>query len=106
MRTAAQMKTARKKTAQMRTAQMKQTLKEQGRKTARNLGRVRAGVRGEELDLLRARVDELEHEVQECRQLNLRLAELTDVVQELLLPVAQRDEGKLAELMERYSKGL
>ena len=34
------------------------------------------------------RVAELEDEVQECRQLNLRLAELTDVVQELLLPVA------------------
>ena len=48
----------------------------------------------------------LEEEVQECRQLNLRLAELTDVVQELLLPVAQRDEAKVAELMERYSKGL
>ena len=31
--------------------------------------------------------------MQECRQLNLRLAELTDVVQELLLPVAQRDEA-------------
>ena len=44
--------------------------------------------------------------MQECRQLNLRLAELTDVVQELLLPVAQRDEARVAELMERYSKGL
>ena len=32
--------------------------------------------------------------MQECRQLNLRLAELTDVVQELLLPVAQRDEAR------------
>ena len=44
--------------------------------------------------------------VQECRQLNLRLAELTDVVGELLLPVAQRDEARVAEVMERYSKGL
>jgi hypothetical protein len=44
--------------------------------------------------------------VQECRQLNLRLAELTDVVQELLLPIAQRDETKIAEIMERYPKGL
>jgi hypothetical protein len=61
---------------------------------------------GAELDELRDRVAVLEDEVQECRQLNLRLAELTDVVQELLLPVAQRDEAKVAELMERYSKGL
>jgi hypothetical protein len=44
--------------------------------------------------------------VQECRQLNLRLAELTDVVQELLLPVAQRDEERLSELLEKYSRGL
>ena len=61
---------------------------------------------GAELDELQERVAVLEDEVQECRQLNLRLAELTDVVQELLLPVAQRDEAKVAELMERYSKGL
>lgn len=61
---------------------------------------------GAQLDELQERVAVLEEEVQECRQLNLRLAELTDVVQELLLPVAQRDEAKVAELMERYSKGL
>ena len=61
---------------------------------------------GGELDELRDRLAVLEDEVQECRQLNLRLAELTDVVQELLVPVAQRDEAKVAELMERYSKGL
>ena len=90
----------------MRTAHVKQRLRAQGKRAVRTLGRVRAGVRGEELDQLRARVDELEREVQECRQLNLRLAELTDVVQELLLPVAQRDEQRVTELMERYSRGL
>ena len=66
---------------------------------------VRLGT-GAQLDELQERVAVLEEEVQECRQLNLRLAELTDVVQELLLPVAQRDEARVAELMERYSKGL
>ena len=55
---------------------------------------------------LAARVTELEAEVQECRQLNLRLAELTDVVQELLLPVAQRDEQRVTEVMEKYARGL
>lgn len=55
---------------------------------------------------LESRVAALEEEVQECRQLNLRLAELTDVVQELLLPVAQRDETKLAALVEKYSSEL
>jgi len=66
---------------------------------------VRLGA-GAQIEELRARVDVLEEEVQECRQLNLRLAELTDVVQELLLPVAQRDDAKVAEVVERYSKGL
>jgi hypothetical protein len=36
----------------------------------------------------------------------VRLAELTDLVTELLLPVAQRDEAQVAELLERYQKSL
>jgi hypothetical protein len=55
---------------------------------------------------LRARVGRLEKEVQECRALNLRLAELTDLVTELLLPVAQRDEARVNELVERYQRSL
>jgi hypothetical protein len=56
------------------------------------------------------RVDErlaaLEAEVQECRQLNLRLAELVDVVAELLLPVAERDEARVAEVLQRYRESV
>ncbi len=67
----------------------------------------RAGVASaRQVEELRERVAVLEDEVQECRQLNLRLAELTDVVAELLLPVAQQDQAKVAEVLERYSKGL
>jgi hypothetical protein len=51
---------------------------------------------------LTRRVEELEAEVQECRQLNLRLAELTDVVTELLLPAADRDEARIAEVLQSY----
>jgi uncharacterized coiled-coil protein SlyX len=51
---------------------------------------------------LEARVAELEAEVQECRQVNLRLAELTDVVAELLLPVAQRDQSRIDEILQRF----
>ena len=40
--------------------------------------------------------------MQENRALNVRLAELTDVVTELLLPVASRDEEKLDELLGKY----
>jgi hypothetical protein len=60
----------------------------------------------ERLDDLNKRVAALEREVQEARRLNRRLAELMDVVQELLLPVAQRDEELLRERLERYSASL
>jgi hypothetical protein len=55
---------------------------------------------------LRRRIARLEAEVQECRALNIRLAELTDIVTELLLPVAARDEEKLAELLEKYRQSV
>ncbi len=81
---------------------MKQRIRERGKAVAD-----RAGVTSvRQVEELRERVAVLEDEVQECRQLNLRLAELTDVVAELLLPAAQRDEAKVAEVLERYSKGL
>jgi len=85
---------------------MSSRLRGRGKAAARNLGRFRAGVRAEGLEALRERVAVLEDEVQECRQLNLRLAELTDVVQELLLPVAQRDEQGISAVLEKYSRGL
>ena len=50
---------------------------------------------------LAARVTALEEAVQENRALNVRLAELTDVVTELLLPVAARDEQKLEARLEK-----
>ncbi len=87
-------------------ATMRDRVKLRGKEAARHLGRFRAGVQAEGIEALRDRVAVLEEEVQECRQLNLRLAELTDVVQELLLPVAQRDEQRVAEVMEKYSRGL
>ena len=55
---------------------------------------------------LRERVARLEAEVDELQQLNLRVAELTDVVQELLLPLARQDADRAAELLERYREEL
>lgn len=62
--------------------------------------------RGRRLAGLEARVAELEAELQECRQVNLRVAELTDVLTELLLPAVQRDEARLAEALERYHRSV
>ena len=55
---------------------------------------------------LEERVRDLEADVAEMRQLQLRLAELADVVQELLVPASQRDEAAVAEAVERFRKTL
>jgi len=65
----------------------------------------RAGV-GDRFDKLQRRLEELEAEVQECRQLNVRLAEVTDLVEQLLLPAAVRDEERLAAAVEKYTRTL
>jgi uncharacterized protein DUF6752 len=85
---------------------MSTRLRGRGKEAARNLGKLRSGWQSEGVAALRERVAVLEDEVQECRQLNLRLAELTDVVQELLVPVSQRDEARVAAVLEKYSQGL
>jgi hypothetical protein len=67
---------------------------------------VRSRTGAQAVEELTARVAELEEEVRECRRQQLRLAELTDVVQELLLPLSQRDQAKVDELLERYTDQL
>jgi hypothetical protein len=49
-----------------------------------------------------ARIDALERELDETRQLNRRVAELTDLVTELLVPLARRDEAQVDVVLERY----
>jgi hypothetical protein len=58
----------------------------------------------EELRTLRGRVERLEREVQESRRLHQRLAELTDVVTEILVPAADRQDDRIRELLEKYNK--
>ena len=55
---------------------------------------------------LEERVADLEADVAEMRRHNVRLAELTDVVQELLVPMASRDEAKIQEAIERFQESL
>ena len=51
---------------------------------------------------VRTRLRELEAEVQENRRLNRRVAELTDLVTELVVPLARRDEAGVDAVLERY----
>lgn len=50
---------------------------------------------------LRERIRVLEEELQEQQQLSRRITELTDLVAELLMPLAARDE-KAAESLQAY----
>lgn len=55
---------------------------------------------------LEQRVADLEADLAQVRRHNLRLAELTDVVQELLVPMASRDEAAVAAAIERFRETL
>lgn len=67
----------------------------------------RSGKSQSELVLsLQNRVAELEREVQQLRRHHLRLAELTDVVQELLIPMAGRDQDKIDAAIARFNQSL
>lgn len=86
----------------MTTTELKQRLRTQARH------RVPAPVvaRLRERAGLRERVRVLEEEVQENRQLNRRIAELTDVVAELLIPLEARDRERVDEVLDRFRSGL
>ena len=68
-----------------------------------SLGTVRLRV---EVARLYKRVAELEDDVRECRKDQHRLAELTDIVQELLLPLSRRDEAAVDEVLAKYTDQL
>jgi hypothetical protein len=53
-----------------------------------------------------ARIEELEAAVEENRNLNLRIAELVDLVQELLVPVASQDKDKIEAALAEFQRSL
>ena len=55
---------------------------------------------------LAQRVEALEADVLELRRHNVRLAEIADVVQELLVPLASRDQARIDEAIEKFSQSL
>ena len=70
----------------------------------RVVDRMLRAVAGERLEELQQRMEELSAEVQECRQLNIRLAEVTDLVEQLLLPTVAQDREKIAAAVEKYTR--
>jgi hypothetical protein len=55
---------------------------------------------------LEDRVADLEADMTEMRRHNVRLAEIADVVQELLVPMAARDEEAIQRAIERFQESL
>lgn len=55
---------------------------------------------------LEQRVADLEADLAEMRRHQMRLAELADIVQELVVPMASRDEERIREAIERFQGSL
>jgi hypothetical protein len=55
---------------------------------------------------LERRVADLEKDVLELRRHNLRLGEIVDVVQELLVPLASRDQERIDAAIETFNESL
>jgi hypothetical protein len=53
---------------------------------------------------LHRRLDELEEQLRQSRRLQHRIAAVTDVVGELLLPAADQDDARLAEAVDLYRR--
>ena len=70
------------------------------------LSALRPGARGRDLQRLEERIQDLEADVTQLRRHNLRLAEIVDVVQELLVPMASRDEAKVQDAIARFQESL
>lgn len=59
-----------------------------------------------QMERLRYRIGRFEDEVQELRRLNRRLAEIADIVQEVLVPAANRDDEHIRKLLDDYKDAL
>jgi hypothetical protein len=68
--------------------------------------KVRDKMRGSKVfeSSLRGRVLALEEELEADRQLHRKVAELSDVVAELLVPIQDRDEARVTEVLSQYRK--
>jgi prefoldin subunit 5 len=53
---------------------------------------------------LRREIAELRAEIAETRRLNQRVAELTDLVAEVLVPLADRDDARVQKALETFAR--
>jgi hypothetical protein len=67
---------------------------------------LRPGTSRAAIAALEQRVSDLEADLAEVRRHNVRLAEIADVVQELLVPMASRDEARIQEAIARFQESL
>jgi hypothetical protein len=70
------------------------------------LSSLRPGSTRSTLRRLEERIADLESDVAEMRRHNVRLAEIADVVQELLVPMASRDEAAVQRAIERFQESI
>ena len=49
-------------------------------------------------------ISELKEEIQEIRALHQRVAELTDLVAEVLVPLADRDDARVKNALARFQR--
>lgn len=72
----------------------------------RQVGELKAELQRTEhrVDALEDEIQEARSEIQEARRMNRRLAEVTDVVEETLLPAANRDDERVKDALQRYTE--
>lgn len=81
-------------------------MSEMSRRVRGVASRARQRLGGGELHQLEERVARLERENVDLRRHSLRAAEILDVVEELLVPMASRDQDRVEEAIERFRRSL
>ena len=67
---------------------------------------LRSRLPGARVRELTERVEQLEADLAEVRRHNLRLAELADVVQELLIPMVDQDRERVDRAIQKFQDSL
>ena len=69
------------------------------------LSKIRNGSADGRIARLEAQVAELQDSVEENRRLNERLSDVLDVITELLVPAAERDDARVSQALETLQSG-